>query len=54
MLKEGLTYLKNVDELGVGNVSVLVGVEVVEHYAELLSSEENSKFGHKFLKLKFT
>lgn len=47
------TYLEDVDELGVCNVTVLVLIEVVEDDAELLSSKENAQLRHEFLKLQF-
>lgn len=44
-----MTYLKDVDELSVGDVAVLVLVEVVEDDAELLSCEEDAQLGHELL-----
>ena len=47
-----MSYLEHADELGVADVAVLVGVERVEHAAELLSGEEDSELGEELLKLK--
>ena len=49
---DDVTYLENVDEFGVGDVSVLVLIKVVEDDAKLLSSEEDSKLRHELLELK--
>ena len=46
-----MTYLEDVDELAVGDVAVLVCIEVIEDDAELLSGEEDSQLGHEFLEL---
>ena len=50
---EGDTYLEDIDELGVADVAVLVGVEVVEHHSQFLSGEEHSQFGQKLLEFQF-
>ena len=47
-----MTYLEDVDELVVGDVAVLVLIEVVEDDAKLLSRQEDSQLGHEFLELK--
>ena len=44
-------YLEDVDELGVGDVAVLVLVESVEDDAELLPGEEDTQLGHELLEL---
>ena len=46
-----LTYLENVDELGVGDVSILVGIKVVKDDSELLPGKEDTKLGHELFKL---
>ena len=46
---DDVTYLENVDEFGVGDVAVLVLIEVVEDDAKLLSSEEDAQLRHEFL-----
>ena len=49
---ESETYLEDVDEFGVGDVTVLVLIEVVEDDAQLLPREEDTKLGHEFFELK--
>ena len=46
-----VSYLEDVDELSVGDVAVLVLVEVVEDDAQLLSSEEDAQLRHELLEL---
>ena len=48
---DNVTYLEDVDEFGVGDVAVLVLIEVVEDDAKLLSSEEDAQLRHELLKL---
>ena len=48
---ESETYLEDVDEFGVGNVTVLVLIKVVKNDAQLLPCEEDTKLGHEFLEL---
>jgi len=44
--------LKGVNELGVGDLAILVEVEVVVHVSELLSGKEHSQLGEELLELK--
>ena len=46
-----LTYLENVDKLGVGDVSILVRVKVVKDDSKLLPGKEDTKLGHELLEL---
>ena len=46
------TYLEDVDELVVGDVAVLVLIEVVEDDAKLLSRQEDSQLRHELLEFK--
>jgi len=44
-------YPENVDELGVGDVAVLVLVKVVEDDSQLLTGEEDAQLRHEFFEL---
>ena len=46
-----MTYLEHIDELSVGDVSVLVGIEGVEDNTQFLSGEEDAELGHELFEL---